>query len=786
MKLKKLIASLSLCATVALSGALAIGCDDESNGDPLKDAYNDYVASMENADKTPLDYDAWLEFIKQPTTDESNDPFADLYNAYVTAVGEDNAISFTEWKTAVEDVAEAGASVSVTTEGNVIVSFANGAQSTVMMPVWHEITALDDRNEPVAGAFISIVDINGDEVATGITDENGIARIAFAEDPYGVYYAQHDVEIDDYILPNGTSTAPNGYNYVSGENGRVQIASDKKATVPYLYRPNDVNCNLHTAINYISSSSYDPTSGETIFVESNLTPQTVELKAGFTYFDLDEIYYGGRYTVSFDVDSESTFWVSEYSTAYTYTTVTTDAEGVPMTETQQATVNGSVWSYDYNIQYSGNVHYYVYVEEDATVTITVTRTADYLAPVPHATQPIVSVDAPATVASASDIIGNSGLAVSMRAKKGSSYTVTADAPALVKDANGYYHVGNVNAPIVMVNLTSGSPWLIDSSDSSLVSIKEIHDTALYNNELNTELYPFHKTVYDYSNADAITYQEYYYDQVMSAYISKVNDEGFYPLTDPLREALLAFVKPLDLWEGSSESSDLSWLNACYYYADTTLGVGNNFIVANSADFYFDDADTSDAYTFTFDNAMTAGNYKITIPAGIEIYARDSSWSELFSSTESKTVKYFYYDGNRASYEIGVNHATKAGAYKIEIVAVTEEEIKDAYSISTGTSTLVLSTTSTYYFDDSFTTGKYIVNLAPADQNAGAALFFYTWTFTYTDPNETGNAYFHFDFNDDGSISGEFTLTDVDGSFEIEVNTPDITTFPSILTFTKVE
>ena len=80
----------------------------------------------------------------------------------------------------------------------------------------------------------------------------------------------------------------------------------------------------------------------------------------------------------------------------------------------------------------------------------------------------------------------------------------------------------------------------------------------------------------------------------------------------------------------------------------------------------------------------------------------------------------------------------------------------------------------------------IVNLAPADQNAGAALFFYTWTFTYTDPNETGNAYFHFDFNDDGSISGEFTLTDVDGSFEIEVNTPDITTFPSILTFTKVE
>ncbi len=720
MKMKKLLASLLVCAAVGTTGAL-IGCDKVKADEALKAAYDTYVVAMTDAGKTALSYEDWVKEIQKPTPDPAVpiDPEQELkavYNDYAAKAG-DAAVDYATWKSAVTAVNGTGNNLYVDQNGDIVVEFTNGTSQVVKMPIWHTIKAVDQFNEPVAGAKIIVCDSTYCmDVASGVTNEDGELRVAFVPNEELDYFAAASI--------NEITDTPYGY-----KNSYEKFAiEDGVATVVYEYRPNDVSLNEH------------------IGIELGKNDVTVPADR-YTYFDF-EVEENGYYKVVVKLECDG--WVTEY--VDNGWNISTDGEGIP-TEiadslVTESTSNGVItytFRYNWNGYGASNAHYYAYAEEGAEITVTATRLSDAIEPEP-ANPASTSKPAATNIAAANTVIGDSGdemyLTISDTVildydslETETVIKITEDVPDITKGTDGYYHVGDKNGPILMVNLTNATSWLNGNKN---VSIKEAHDAG----NASDDTYAFHHTVYTYGD-DSITYQKIYYDLALAAYFEKVNSEGYYPVNDELKEILESYQG--DYTTGACDKSNASWLHACAYYVDLSFGVGSNQIVINAESKFLSDqflnGEKDNVYITLDAEEFTDGSYyKLTAPAGISFGFMDAaSYTTIAEHSGKSAATYLFQYSSLAIYSFEQTYGSISGLFTIEIAPATTAEIKASKTFADGKQVSTTTSAEDKLYLSGLKAGTYTINLSGSDVNAMAPFTFSITYYSYDAASEEWTA-----------------------------------------------
>ena len=125
--------------------------------------------------------------------------------------------------------------------------------------------------------------------------------------------------------------------------------------------------------------------------------------------------------------------------------------------------------------------------------------------------------------------------------------------AVYNEADGYYHYGSADGPVVFIRISTSSPYL-----DALTTVAEKSRVG----------------VYQYDETGAFTGKESYHDMI-AAYAAIVNADGVCPLTPELEYMIKTFGEYQKWWDLSFSGNifqnkivtpETAWLFICCYYA----------------------------------------------------------------------------------------------------------------------------------------------------------------------------------------------------------------------------
>ena len=128
----------------------------------------------------------------------------------------------------------------------------------------------------------------------------------------------------------------------------------------------------------------------------------------------------------------------------------------------------------------------------------------------------------------------------------SLYEAPYEGTYVFNQTDGYYHVGTVDGPILMVAITKTPDRFIDVP---FTQVADVSNSLMLQERINGEI-----VLYNYR------------DFIYNDYSSKVNTEGFYGVNAELKLFLDRYVaKWGDSSKAQSEPANVRWLAPCYYY-----------------------------------------------------------------------------------------------------------------------------------------------------------------------------------------------------------------------------
>lgn len=152
----------------------------------LVSAYNEYVQSMTNANRQDeaLSYDNWLIYIKEVSPSANDSDLKEIYDKYTTVWGSD-AVSFDDWKKAISDLGDSDCFIYIDNQGDVVAQFTNGVTKVVTPEITYKMYAKTKEGKPIANVCLAVAYYNastGFTVEKGytFTDSQGFASITFA------------------------------------------------------------------------------------------------------------------------------------------------------------------------------------------------------------------------------------------------------------------------------------------------------------------------------------------------------------------------------------------------------------------------------------------------------------------------------------------------------------------------------------------------------------------------------------------------------------------------------
>lgn len=431
------------------------------------------------------------------------------------------------------------------------------------------------------------------------TDETGVAQFVSTTKTSGlaanefnpVENAEYNVRIAEYGATYTEQAYPYHYSLnvetdpVTGlEISSFNFDEDKKATITFDYVPNHYYYTQRAMHPYYRTYKVDD---EAVAEEGTATLSLAAKSGVINYFDFspfktpgtvsegetkpgtNEKYTNdeasaesirrvqlaqetatGKYKISVTSDASASVVMYQFYASAGYTPM--NGEGIP-TILLAATGDAPAGSQDASI-YTGtnyieldldasktaaSYYFYVSTTEDCNVTVTVERTGE------------------ATVTNYETEIVQPTETNSKKWTAGKQLTlVEVDGSATIVLGNdGYYHVGSVDGPVLLVNLTK--------------TISRVGEKPL--NMLDS---------YIISGADNKLYN---YSGIMTHYSSYANDDGVYGVNEDLYKFLKAFA---GTWITATASNN-DWLIPCQYYAealtpsDSDLKVGANSFEYNN-------------------------------------------------------------------------------------------------------------------------------------------------------------------------------------------------------------
>lgn len=434
------------------------------------------------------------------------------------------------------------------------------------------------RGQPIAGVSMLILSSDGGSMVTsGTTDENGefsfVAPMDVAENEITCYkiYLQSGI-------PEGYYTTMDGWSFVAGSTTcTVTVWDEDDSADGTAFNQKKITIGKTTQITLSEarvdseSTSYD---GSLYYVSVKPSKQT------------DVGYYS--LTIS-NLPEGVTVYVGQYPSTTTFVSgvasISASGQGTVtlnfnMEEKYMKDSEGN-WTYPNSYTFG------IRVEGDATypvsLDVTVTRERDLIAGVDYAiterTYVQIEENPPAASAVLGDVTGKTLYAITLTAVRDDSgvtaaYQITAGdqvlatiargedgkfdvASALVQDADGYYHIGSAEGPLLLLNVTKGNPLLDSDAEMSFLTV---------NSESGTQNLLYSWTVKE--EIDGLIYTTNYvnyYSTMLESYGALCGTDGAYPVNDQLLDFLVKWTDQRANTMITGGYGDCAFLLGCVAY-----------------------------------------------------------------------------------------------------------------------------------------------------------------------------------------------------------------------------
>lgn len=717
MKKKKIILAVlaSLCVTAGAVGIAACTTSGTTHDPALYAIYQEYAQSTEN----PLDYEDWLADVlakfeqggqKGPNGNNGKDG-----EKGVTI--EDVKLRTIDGKKYYEFIFSDGKIVRLAADGS-------GRQETTSFTMY----AVDQNREPVENVYFSIGYEDGsttyymtadgsfvdnsefNKVYAARTNANGVAT--FYTFPEG----EHDYRI--YIAdPNSIdgegrkSSVPNGYNVKFGKD---PLWGWDLNSAPFV---KDADGNYSVTVSVVMDNSWrsrykasndlkykrysDGTVEYTPYVKNAVKSQynyfTLEPYASSIWEESAGKAASGVYRVSWSANNPAanvqlmaySFFNGDYffqndDGSPADALVTMYSGNIPTDETllrQRYKEDGTSQSYEswlnrYKNKFSGTNYVDVTIEFDtsflaycfafiADTNCEVTISVERIGNVAEWTDRQENANAPAGTKKESDHQGR-----------------ILDVPlnsVIVRDNNGVYHVGDINGPILYVQLLNGtranSMSMLALTSYTVGDGEDSSTRSAFSNYVTEEFDPA-------TNSGVRIHTDY--TPAVKTYASCANSAGLYPVNDQIKTILETFCTGFIGWN----NYDHYWVAACAYYgpesdgsqdAPYDLSVGNNTINLNGTTYVSFRTQTTGYYgfsstnaEFSFENAIEVdGTHYVQISAHQEyVFTVTGSGSvatiNIVTLNATKLIEYSFDGTNDVGTASNPVHIQGSGIYQVNI------------------------------------------------------------------------------------------------------------------------
>ncbi len=475
--------------------------------------------------------------------------------------------------------------------GTVTIRLTEAGPQTVA----YTLTAKDTDGAPLVGAPFEIYgyDLTNSSqtkvLAQATTNAQGVAIFNIIPS---------DNESLQYKVRQSTGFS---YKYEIAAGQDKSFDSERKMSLTYKYYPNAFSFGDMAGLNYKrtpAAQDGDPT--------VTYSPLQLSLKNGFyEYFyfnpyddsssasnDKKASAASGTYSIKFAVSGTARVSLKQFSGSASYVPQNPETK-IPAIVLSEATnpnegIIVELSASDNNMSFI----FGIVAEGDCTATISVERTGDYSYVVPT---PVITTLRPS---SNPQNVGNGDL------ETGNAVSLNTTS-IIVKDANGIYHVGTENGPVVYAILKKAIPH------NGFAELSFARLIELANPQTNPDEYSLYASIFKITTArDSKGHPTAIddYIEMMRAYCDATdNSEGLYPLNDDIKSFLENYVT------SSIGNQPNMYLYACKYFTQDI--VQKEHLSSGANNITFTDSDV-DGYGRVFSVAsVNGGSYTLSIPVG---------------------------------------------------------------------------------------------------------------------------------------------------------------------------
>ncbi len=461
--------------------------------------------------------------------------------------------------------------------------------------VAYTLTAKDTNDAPLVGAPFEIYAYNPSNssqtptLAQATTDSDGVAIFNIVPS---------DNENLQYKVRQSTGFP---YKYEIAANQDKSFDSERKMLLTYKYYPNAFSFGDTARLNYKRTPAAQDGEPSVTY-----TPLQFSLKDGvYEYFyfnpydetstatnDNKSAAASGTYNIKFTVSGNAGVTMKQFSGSASYVPQNPETK-IPSIVLREVTnpnegIVVELSASDNNM----SIIFGIVAEGDCSVTISVERTGDYSYVIPT---PVITTIEPS---STPQNVGNGDL------ETGNAISLNTTS-IIVKDANGIYHVGSENGPIVYAVLNKVIPY----NGFAEYSFARLIDLA--NPETNPDEYSLYASIFRITTArdskgHATAIDDYI--EMMGAYCDATqNTEGLYPLNDDIKNFLENYVS------SSISTQPNLYLCACKYFSQDIVQAEKLNSGANSVT--FTETDVNGFGRVFRVTSVNGGNYTLGVSVG---------------------------------------------------------------------------------------------------------------------------------------------------------------------------
>ncbi len=437
---------------------------------------------------------------------------------------------------------------------------AKDQNGTLLEGFWLEIFYYDNFGSKPTYTNVSVTRAQTDATGTAtFTNFTPDAGIPYRVRPYGSYPYNYTPPADPASF-DSNKTATLVFTYYPHKFPGTQTPQldykreyNSAGEPTVTYTPMELNLSANED-NYFSFSPYValPSVGE-----KDRNPETGDQygEAGANEENAKRLTQAtmaatGKYEIGFETSDDAQIVLTHYNG--TPGNISLDDDGRPnsvITSTDSATQGIALNLHSFIVR--SQWIFGIISEQDCAVTITVTRTDD-------ADEPVIN----RIHVEATEIITEEKWTQGAQNPEETLELVPLDGSRqVVKDSDGYYHVGEVTGPYLYVQLTNtldrvGECSIIDYPRME-VQGQPVGESAFIFSSWNSD--QTEQTIYDYN-------------RFITAYAEKVNNDGVYPVNEEMRGFLTRFCSKTI--SAGTVNNDYLWLVACQYYTVVSGSAAN--------------------------------------------------------------------------------------------------------------------------------------------------------------------------------------------------------------------